>query len=122
MMPQSDFNPPVGLAEDLGNGIRRLLAPNPSPMTYRGTNTYLLGETDVAVIDPGPPLEAHLEAILAALGPGQRVSHIIVTHSHVDHSPLARPLAGRTGAPVHAFGGPEAGRSAVMRDLAAKGL
>lgn len=122
MTPPDDFDPPVGVPVTLAPGLRRILAPNPSPMTYRGTNTYLLGTGDLAVIDPGPDSPAHLEAILAALEPGQRISHIFVTHSHVDHSPLARPLAGRTGAPVLAFGDALAGRSAVMADLAAAGL
>lgn len=117
-----DFDPPVGEAISLAPGLRRIVAPNPSPMTYRGTNTYLLGTEGIAVIDPGPESGLHLDAILGALGPGQKVSHIIVTHSHVDHSPLARPLAKRTGAPVLAFGGPEAGRSAVMSELARAGL
>lgn len=118
MLPPDDFNPPVGVAQALQPGLRRIVAPNPSPMTYRGTNTYLLGTRGIAVIDPGPANPAHLEAILAALAPGQQVSHIIVTHSHLDHSPLARPLAERTGAPVLAFGGPMAGRSAIMEQLA----
>ncbi|MFW8592825.1 MBL fold metallo-hydrolase [Cribrihabitans neustonicus] len=122
MQAPDDFNPLPGQAEELEPGLRRILAPNPSPMTYRGTNTYVLGTRDLAVIDPGPASEAHLEAILAAVGPGQTVSHVIVTHSHLDHSPLARPLAAATGAPVLAFGGPEAGRSAVMQQLAAGGL
>ena len=117
-----DFDPPVGEAISLAPGLRRIVAPNPSPMTYRGTNTYLVGSEGIAVIDPGPESEPHLDAILRALGPGQKVSHIIVTHSHLDHSPLARPLAERTGAPVLAFGGPEAGRSAVMSELARAGL
>lgn len=121
-LPPDDFNPPVGKAIDLSPGVRRIVAPNPSPMTYRGTNTYLVGTGDIAVIDPGPESEAHLEAILTALAPGQRISHIVVTHSHLDHSPLAAPLKARTGAPVLAFGGPEAGRSPVMQDLAAAGL
>lgn len=121
-LPPDDFNPAPGAAIDLTPGLRRVLAPNPSPMTYRGTNTYLLGDRELAVIDPGPAIEAHLEAILAALQPGQSISHIIVTHTHIDHSPLARPLADRTGAPILAFGGPEAGRSAVMARLAAAGL
>ncbi len=98
------------------------MAPNPSPMTYRGTNTYLLGETEVAVIDPGPKILPHLEAILSALRPGQIVTHIIVTHSHLDHSPLAHPLAARTGAPVLAYGDATAGRSEVMQALALRGL
>ena len=98
MQPPDDFDPPIGVAETLEPGLRRIVAPNPSPMTYRGTNTYLLGTTGIAVIDPGPSIDQHLEAILAALGPGQRISHIIVTHTHVDPSPLAHPLADRCGA------------------------
>lgn len=117
-----DFNPPVGGAIPLAPGLRRIVAPNPSPMTYRGTNTYIVGTGDLAVIDPGPESAAHLDAILAAVGPGQRISHIIVTHSHLDHSPLATPLAARTGAPVLAYGGPHSGRSAVMKELAEGGL
>ena len=122
MLPPDNFDPEIGLAETLEPGLRRIVAPNPSPMTYRGTNTYLLGENDVTVIDPGPDSPAHLEAILAAIEPGQRISHIIVTHTHLDHSPLARPLAARTGAEVWAFGNATAGRSPVMQGLAEAGL
>ncbi|WP_419738035.1 MBL fold metallo-hydrolase [Ruegeria sp.] len=122
MQAPEEFNPPAGVAQELDPGLRRILAPNPSPMTYRGTNTYLLGTRDLAVIDPGPLCDAHLEAILDALTPDQRISHILVTHTHLDHSPLAAPLSARTGAPILAFGGPEAGRSAVMTDLAKSGM
>lgn len=122
MTPPDDFDPQIGLAEQLEHGLRRIVAPNPSPMTYRGTNTYLLGETDIAVIDPGPHSDDHLNAIQLAIGPNQRISHIIVTHTHLDHSPLARPLADLRGAPVIAFGDATAGRSAVMQDIAARGL
>ncbi|AYE86215.1 MBL fold metallo-hydrolase [Sulfitobacter sp. D7] len=122
MLPPDNFDPEIGLAETLEPGLRRIVAPNPSPMTYRGTNTYLLGQSEVAVIDPGPDSPAHLDAILAALQPGQRISHIIVTHTHLDHSPLARPLAARTGAEVWAFGNATAGRSPVMQGLAEAGL
>ena len=108
---------PVSLAPDL----QLILAPNPSPMTGPGTNTYLLGADEVAVIDPGPADSTHYEAILAGLS-GRAVSHIIVTHSHLDHSPLARPLAETTGAPVVAFGDTYAGRSPVMAKLAAEGM
>lgn len=108
--------------ETLAPGLRRLIAPNPSPMTYWGTNTYLIGEAEVAVIDPGPDDPAHLAAILDAVPPGGRISHVLVTHAHRDHSPGARPLSERTGAKVHAFGPAEAGRSPVMRALAAGGL
>ena len=117
-----DFNPPVGRAIAVEPGLRRILADNPSPMTYRGTNTYILGETELAVIDPGPDAPGHLDAILRAVETGQRVSHIVITHSHKDHSTLSRPLAEATGAPVLAFGDATAGRSAVMSDLAASGL
>lgn len=115
------FDPAPGVPQTLAPGLRRILAPNPSPMTFRGTNTYLLGETDLAVIDPGPDLPAHLHAILAAVEPGQRITHILVTHAHLDHSPLARPLARATGAPVLAYGDATAGRSAPMQALARSG-
>ncbi|MFZ5961622.1 MBL fold metallo-hydrolase [Thalassococcus sp. BH17M4-6] len=119
--PDPHFRPVPGLAETLAPGLRRVLAPNPSPMTFRGTNTYLLGTQGLAVIDPGPDNSSHLQAILEAVGPRQRISHILVTHAHLDHSPLSRPLAAATGAPVLAFGSAEAGRSAVMQRLAASG-
>ena len=122
MQAPNDFDPAPGRAYDLAPGLRRVLAPNPSPMTYRGTNTYLLGGKDIAVIDPGPLNEAHLDAILEALKPNQRISHILVTHTHRDHSPLAAPLSARTGAPILAFGGPQTGRSAVMSNLARQGF
>lgn len=114
--------PAVGIAEALGNGIRRILAPNPSPMTFWGTNTYLLGDRQIAVIDPGPDDPDHLRAILKALGPGQEISHILVTHAHLDHSPLAASLSAETGAPVLAYGDAAAGRSPVMQALAETGL
>ncbi len=114
--------PAAGESVDIAPGIRRIVAPNPSPMTFWGTNTYLIGGADLAVVDPGPGDPAHLEALLAAIGPGQRISHILVTHSHIDHSPLARPLSERTGAPVLAFGPSEAGRRPVMTRLAKEGL
>jgi glyoxylase-like metal-dependent hydrolase (beta-lactamase superfamily II) len=116
-----DTAPPTGIPRDMGGGIRAILAPNPSPMTYWGTNTYLLGERRLAVIDPGPDDPAHLAAILGALGPGQSISHILVTHAHLDHAPLARHLAMQTGAPVLAYGGARDGRSAVMARLAEAG-
>lgn len=119
----AEENPPVpGLAEPLAPGLLRVLAPNPSPMTFWGTNSYLLGRREIAVIDPGPDDPAHLEALLRALPAGARVRHIIVTHAHRDHSPLARPLAEATGAPVHAFGPATSGRSAVMAALTDSGL
>ncbi|MBT9383770.1 MBL fold metallo-hydrolase [Pseudooceanicola sp. CBS1P-1] len=111
------FTARPGEVTDLGRGLRRILAPNPSAFTGPGTNTYLLGRGAVAVIDPGPDLAPHQEAILAALGPGEHISHILVTHAHGDHSALAPALARHSGAPVLAFGDSRAGRSAVMQDL-----
>ena len=122
MQPPDDFNPAPGMPVELAPGLRRLLCPNPSPMTYRGTNTYLLGTTEIAVIDPGPDDPLHLEAILDAIGLSARITQIIVTHSHLDHSPLSRALAQKTGAPVLAFGDATAGRSAIMSALAQSGL
>ena len=122
MTPPDDFNPPVGIAEVLEVGVRRIVAPNPSPMTYRGTNTYLVGTHDLAVIDPGPESDVHLQAILDAVGTEQKITHIIVTHTHLDHSPLARPLSEATGAPILAFGDATAGRSEAMIALAASGM
>ncbi|GAA6178770.1 MBL fold metallo-hydrolase [Shimia sp. NS0008-38b] len=116
------FNPEPGKAEFLEASVQRVLAPNPSPMTFRGTNTYLVGTKDIAVIDPGPTSEPHLEAIMRALSPEQSISHIVVTHAHLDHSPLAARLAQETDAKIYGFGGPKAGRSTVMQSLADAGL
>lgn len=122
MQAPDDFNPAPGVSEEVGPGIRRVLCDNPSAFTYRGTNTYLLGSGGgVAVIDPGPEDITHMTAILAALAPGEHVSHILVTHAHRDHSPLARPLADETGAKVWAYGDASAGISDVMRRLGASG-
>jgi len=90
-----------GVAEQVSPLIRRVTAENPGPFTYTGTGTYIVGQGEVAVIDPGPRLDAHLEALLRALE-GERVTHILVTHTHLDHSPLAHPLAERTGARIWA--------------------
>lgn len=99
-----------------------LRAPNPSPMTAEGTNTWLLAEGDaVVVIDPGPALDVHLRAILAALQ-GRALAAILVTHAHLDHSALAPGLAAATGAPVLAFGPAGAGQSPLMARLAGQGL
>ena len=89
--------------------IRRVVANNPGPFTYTGTGTYIVGRSapraGVAVIDPGPLDEAHLAALLAAVE-GQTVSHVLVTHTHRDHAPLARPLAEAVGAPILAAAPP----------------
>ncbi|AZQ67221.1 MBL fold metallo-hydrolase [Silicimonas algicola] len=113
--------PEPGVSVTLADGLRRVLAPNPSPMTHWGTNSFILGEGRVAVIDPGPEDADHLAALLKATA-GETVTHILVTHAHRDHSPLSRRLAELTGAPVLAFGPPEAGRSPLMTRLVAEGM
>lgn len=91
---------PTGQTEQLDPLIKRVLAPNPSPYTYTGTQSYIIGQSDgVAVIDPGPDDPDHVDALLAAIGEAQ-VSAIVCTHTHRDHSPAAAPLAQHTGAPV----------------------
>lgn len=92
-----------GTVEQMSPLIRRVVAENPSKFTYRGTGTYIVGEGDVVVIDPGPRLDAHRDALAAALD-GERVRAILVTHCHSDHSPLAAWLREETGAPTIAFG------------------
>lgn len=92
--------PLTGIAMRIDPLVLRVLAPNPSPYTYTGTQTYLVaGEADAAVIDPGPDDPAHLDAILAALGT-RRLAAILCTHTHRDHSPASRPLKAATGAPI----------------------
>lgn len=98
-----DFDPRHGQSVELVPQLSRVVCHNPSPFTFHGTNTYLLGEDKLAIIDPGPADEAHFEALLAAID-GRPVSHIVVTHTHADHSPLARPLAEKTGAKIYAEG------------------
>lgn len=83
--------------------IRRVICNNPSAFTFTGTGTYLVGTGDVAVIDPGPLNEAHIDAICNALGPDERISHILITHTHADHSPAARPLQQRCNAPIYGY-------------------
>lgn len=90
---------PYAKVEQLEPGIARVLAPNPSAFTYTGTQSYLIGEREVAVIDPGPDLPEHLDALEKAIG-GRRVAAILCTHTHRDHSPAAKPLAEATGAPI----------------------
>ena len=85
--------------EQVHAGVRRLLAGNPSPFTYTGTQTYIVGHGEVAVIDPGPDLAEHVESILAATD-GERIAAIMCTHTHRDHSPASRALAKASGAPI----------------------
>jgi glyoxylase-like metal-dependent hydrolase (beta-lactamase superfamily II) len=106
-----------GKADQVSPLIRRLLADNPGPFTFNGTGVYIVGHGEVAVIDPGPDLAPHLEALTAALA-GERVTAILTTHTHSDHSPLARPLAERTGATIYGRAAPGAREGAVRLDEA----
>ena len=90
---------PYAKLEQLEPGIGRLLAHNPSAFTYFGTQTYLIGQREIAVVDPGPDLPEHIEAIEKAID-GRPVAAIMCTHTHRDHSPAASPLAERIGAPI----------------------
>ncbi len=102
-----DFD--YGRADQVSPLIRRVIAPNPGPFTFHGTGTYILGHGEVAVVDPGPLIDDHVEAILRAVE-GERVSHILITHTHIDHSPAAAPLKEATGAPTYGFGPHGSGR------------
>ena len=101
-----DFDAVPGRCEVLSPLIRRVLCDNPGPFTFKGTSTFIVGRGAVAIIDPGPADNRHLEALLAAVV-GETVSHILITHSHSDHSPLALALRERTGAPVVGYGMPQ---------------
>ncbi len=94
-----DFDFAYGRCDQVSPLIRRVIARNPGPFTFTGTGTYIVGHGDVAVIDPGPDLPEHLEALTAALG-SERVTAILVTHDHLDHCPLTGALAALTGAEV----------------------
>ncbi|MBM3559907.1 MAG: MBL fold metallo-hydrolase [Alphaproteobacteria bacterium] len=94
-----DFDVVHGEAVTLSSRIRRVVAANPSAFTFRGTGTYIIGRGKVAVIDPGPDDPAHVAALLRAVA-GETVTHIVLTHTHLDHSPAARALKAATGAPL----------------------
>lgn len=110
-----------GSAVRLAPQVRRLTVRNGSPMTFTGTQTYLVGTGDVVVIDPGPVNAQHVEDVLAALEEGEQVAAILLTHTHIDHSPGAAALKAATGAKTYAFGPHGAGMSQMMIDLAASG-
>jgi glyoxylase-like metal-dependent hydrolase (beta-lactamase superfamily II) len=94
-----------GVAQEVAPGVRRLVAPNPGPMTQNGTNTYIVGRGKVAVIDPGPDDEDHRAALLATLAQkGERIAHILLTHTHLDHCAGVEALRRVTGAQTAGFG------------------
>jgi len=97
------FDAPYGERQPVSPLIARVLANNPGPFTFKGTGVYIVGGRDVAVIDPGPDLPEHIAALERALE-GKRVTHILVTHTHTDHSPAAKWLKAYSGAKTYAFG------------------
>jgi glyoxylase-like metal-dependent hydrolase (beta-lactamase superfamily II) len=99
---ERDFDAPAGRPQQVSALVRRVVCDNPSPYTFTGTVSYIVGRGEVAIIDPGPGDEAHLAALMAAVS-GETVSHIVVTHSHRDHSTLAPRLQAVTGAPIYAY-------------------
>ncbi len=98
-----DFEPQYGEMVEVSPLLRRLVCRNPSKFTFHGTGTYVIGRGDVAIVDPGPRDDQHVEALLRALD-GETVRHILITHTHGDHSPAAAAVAEATGAPILGFG------------------
>lgn len=97
------FDPQYGSAVEIDSGVRRIVANNPGPMTFKGTGTFLIGHKHLAVIDPGPDDDDHLDALVKAIGTAT-LTHILITHTHHDHSPLARRLKQLTGAKTYGVG------------------
>src|SRR5579872_859416 len=111
-----------GQVDQVSPLIRRVIANNPGPFTFTGTGTYIIGNGEgVAVIDPGPDQPEHLQAILDATQ-GEQVSHILITHHHLDHSPLARPLAAATGARIWGCAGQAEAEEAVKIEAGSEGF
>lgn len=104
-----EFDPAYGIAVPVAEGVLRMTVHNPSAFTFHGTNSYIVGEKSVAVIDPGPEDEVHFNALMAALE-GRELTHIFVSHTHRDHSPLAARLKQATGAVIVAEGPHRAAR------------
>ena len=99
--------------------IRRVTARNPSGFTFHGTGTYIIGRKDVAIIDPGPLLEEHIQALKRLLS-GENITHILITHTHMDHSPAAAPLKDFWGVKTFGFG-PHGGRIGNSQNTEAGG-
>jgi len=99
-----------GIAQSVSPLIRRVVAKNPSPFTFKGTGTYIVGHGRVAVIDPGPDIAAHVDAVLGTLR-GETITHILITHTHLDHSPAAAAVKQATGAKTYGFGPHGSGRA-----------
>lgn len=112
----TDFAPAHGTAVDIAPGVQRLTVNNPGPFTFHGTNSYIVGRDTLAVIDPGPDDDAHFDALIAAIA-SRPVSHILVSHTHRDHSPLAARLKAATGATIAAEGAHRPARSLAIGEI-----
>ena len=121
-MPESFCSNANSSAVKLQDGLMRLRAPNPSPMTSTGTNTYILGRKELIIIDPGPNSEVHLRNIMKIIPNNTKVTHILITHSHLDHSGLAPKLSKILNAPTLAFGTTFDGLSNDMKNMCKMGL
>lgn len=111
-----NFTPAYGESVDVANQVKRITAPNPSPFTFHGTNTYLIGKDNLAIIDPGPDDDSHLSTIITTIG-DRPLTHIFVSHTHKDHSPLAKRLKALTGAQIYAEGPHRASRELNMGEI-----
>ena len=109
-----DLDFTYGKVAQVSPSIRRVIAHNPSVFTFHGTGTYIVGRGNVAIIDAGPDLADHVDAVLAAVR-GETVTHLVVTHTHIDHSPATRHIKAATGAPSYGFGPHGGGRGAGGR-------
>ncbi|MBP2148829.1 MBL fold metallo-hydrolase [Xanthobacter autotrophicus DSM 597] len=110
------FDVPSGRLDQVTPLVRRIVAPNPSPFTFTGTCSYIVGRGTVAIIDPGPDDPAHIAAVLDAVR-GESVSHIVITHTHRDHSPAAKAIQAATGAPTVAEGAHRAARPLAIGEV-----
>jgi glyoxylase-like metal-dependent hydrolase (beta-lactamase superfamily II) len=111
-----EFDLKPGVAEQVAPGVRRVLANNPGPFTFKGTVSYIIGQGQVAILDPGPADPAHIEALLQAVR-GETVTHVLVTHTHRDHSPAAAAIKAATGAKSYAEGPHRAARELHIGDV-----
>ncbi len=116
-----EFHPQYGTAVEVNVHVRRLVANNPGPMTFKGTGTFLIGDKHLAIIDPGPDDNEHLDALISAIGTST-LTHILITHTHHDHSPLAARLKQITGAETYGVGPHGLRKTEISPSVEALGL
>jgi glyoxylase-like metal-dependent hydrolase (beta-lactamase superfamily II) len=116
LLYNQNFNPAHGQSVNVANQVKRITAPNQSPMTFTGTNSYLVGKDNLALIDPGPLIDSHLQTLIDTID-GRPLTHIFVSHTHKDHSPLAAKLKEITGATIYAEGPHRAARDLFIGEV-----